>query len=200
MRCRIRAEHCIPYKAYRWGHMYSTHTQASSILATFWPYLSETLTDTICFHTLDSCIWAAYGEYSVRILLFYLIRYLLLLTLQEPIQNPQNGVIHSIQDFPSCISIFWTSVLFGCIRPQIFNSRLLADLYSGNNLFIKSHPELVNRSAGVCKIILSNACATLYLSFTNTCSTQAFSQLLLHVLKKSTLQCVMIPVKYISKL
>ena len=61
--------------------------------------------DTICSCTLYSCIRAAYGEYGVRTLLFPLIGYFLLLTLQEPIQNPQNGVICSIQDFPSNNSI-----------------------------------------------------------------------------------------------
>ena len=78
-------------------------------------------------------------------------------------------------------------MLFSCLRPPIFNSDLLANSDSSNDLFIKSHSELLNRSAGVCNIILSNTCVTLYLSFTNTCSTQAFSQLLLHVLEKSTL-------------
>ena len=96
-----RAEHCVLYKVYRQHHMYSTRTQAGSILTTFWLYPSEHLTDTICSCTLYSYIWAAYSEYSVRTLLFCLIGYFLLLTLQEPIQNPQNGVIHSIQDFPS---------------------------------------------------------------------------------------------------
>ena len=40
------------------------------------------------------------SEYGVRTLLFCLIGYFLLLTLQEPIQNPWNGVICSIQNFP----------------------------------------------------------------------------------------------------
>ena len=89
-----------------WQHrMNGTHTQASGILATFWPYPSEPLADTICSHTLYGHIWAAYGEYSVRTFLFCLIGYFILLTLQEPIQNPQNGVICSILDFPSNNSI-----------------------------------------------------------------------------------------------
>ena len=100
-----RAVHHVLYKVYRWHRMYSTHTHAGGILATFWPYLSEPLTDTVCSHTLYGCIWAAYSEYGVRTLLFHLIGYFLLLTLQEPIQNPWNGVILSIQDFPSNNSI-----------------------------------------------------------------------------------------------
>ena len=100
-----RAEHRVPYKAYRQHHMYGTCTQASGILATFWLYPSEPLMDIICSRTLYGRIQAAYGEYGVRTLFFCLIGYFLLLTSQEPIQNPWNGVIHSIQDFSSNNSI-----------------------------------------------------------------------------------------------
>ena len=85
--------------------MYGTCTQASGILATFWLYPSEPLMDIICSRTLYGRIQAAYGEYGVRTLFFCLIGYFLLLTSQEPIQNPWNGVIHSIQDFSSNNSI-----------------------------------------------------------------------------------------------
>ena len=105
----IRAEHRVhvPYKAYRWNHMYGIRTRAGGILATI---LTVRASDGyLCSHTLYGRIRAAYGEYGV-------CKPLLL------------SIVHFY------LSNFGPSALFGCLRPRIFNSDRLADSDSGNDL------------------------------------------------------------------